>query len=541
MPLDKEEGFVKAQNSCVVREQRCSSQRVEDPSPGRFTLHHLNGGANRPANQKTGSERALGIPGIMIASTPTFEPGTDHGGSFRSSYVWLAAAAGALGGLLFGYDWVVIGGAKPFYERYFHLDSPSLEGWAMSCALIGCLIGAITSGGLSNRFGRRRLLMLAALVFAASSLGTGLSDHFGAFVAWRMLGGYAIGLASGISPMYIAEISPAHLRGRLVSLNQLAIVFGILSAQLVNWLIARPVPPGATAQEILMSWNGQWGWRWMFAATAIPSTLFLFSTFLIPESPRWLAAKGRNQQAIKVLEHLGGGAYAEQVMSDFATASEAQPKRSLKQELSSPGMAKILLLGVLLAVLQQWCGINVIFNYAQEIFAAAGYQVSDILFNIVITGAVNVVFTLIALATIDRYGRRFLLLIGVCGLAILYAILGALYRLHIQGKPMLVLVLAAIACYAMSLAPATWVVISEIFPNRIRSSAVSISVTALWSACFLLTYTFPMLNASLGAAGTFWTYAAICLAGFIFLYFRLPETQGKTLEEIETFIRTRKL
>ena len=206
-----------------------------------------------------------------------------------------------------------------------------------------------------------------------------------------------------------------------------------------------------------------------------------------------------------------------------------------------PAWRKSFCLACLLAVLQQWCGINVIFNYAQEIFAAAGYQVSDILFNIVITGAVNVVFTLIALATIDRYGRRFLLLFGVSGLFILYAVLGALYRLHMQGKPMLVLVLAAIACYAMSLAPATWVVIAEIFPNRIRSSAVSIAVTALWTACFLLTYTFPMLNAALGASGTFWTYAAICLAGFVFLYFRLPETRGKTLEEIETSIRMGKL
>ena len=303
--------------------------------------------------------------------------------------------------------------------------------------------------------------------------------------------------------MYISEISPAHLRGRLVSLNQLAIVFGILLAQVVNWLIARPVPSGATAQDILMSWNGQWGWRWMFAVTAIPSLLFLVATFLVPESPRWLAAKGRNKQALKVLARLGGDAYAEQVMRDFAAASEAQPERSLMRELSSHGMAKILLLGVFLAILQQWCGINVIFNYAQEIFAAAGYQVSDILFNIVITGAVNVVFTLIALATIDRYGRRALLLIGVSGLAIVYTILGALYRLHMHGKPMLVLVLAAIACYAMSLAPATWVVIAEIFPNRIRSSAVSISVTALWTACFLLTYSFPVLNAALGAGRHF--------------------------------------
>ena len=267
----------------------------------------------------------------------------------------------------------------------------------------------------------------------------------------------------------------------------------------------------------------------MFAVTVIPSILFLVATFLVPESPRWLAAKGRNQQALQVLERLGGRAYAQQVMRDFAAASLAQPQCSVLRELSSPGMARVLLLGVVLAVLQQWCGINVIFNYAQEIFAAAGYQVSDILFNIVVTGAVNLVFTLVALAAIDRYGRRFLVVI--------YTVLGAFYRLHLQGKPMLALVLAAIACYAMSLAPATWVVIAEIFPNRVRSSAVSIAITALWTACFLLTYTFPLLNAALGAAGTFWTYAAVCLAGLLFLYFRLPETRGKTLEEIEINLR----
>jgi sugar porter (SP) family MFS transporter len=474
----------------------------------------------------------------MIAAMPISNRPQVREGAIRSVYLWLAAAAGALGGLLFGYDWVVIGGAKPFYELYFHLDSPGLQGWAMSCALIGCLIGAVVSGYLSNRFGRKHLLTLAALVFAISSLGTGLASQFTAFVAWRMLGGFAIGLASGISPMYIAEISPAHLRGRLVSLNQLAIVFGILMAQIVNWLIARPVSPAATAQQILVSWNGEWGWRWMFAVTAIPAMLFLAATFFVPESPRWLASKGRDLQAIRVLERLGGPAYARRVIGDFKAAAGSEPQRSTLRELSSPGMAKILLLGVTLAVLQQWCGINVIFNYAQEIFAAAGYHVSGILFNIVITGAVNLIFTFVALGAIDRYGRRFLLLCGVSGLALIYAILGAFYHLHLQGKPMLILVLAAIACYAMSLAPVNWVVISEIFPNRIRGSAMSIAVTALWTACFILTYTFPTLNATLGAAGVFWTYAAICLAGVAFLYFRMPETRGRTLEEIETSIRT---
>ncbi|HUA93715.1 MAG TPA: sugar porter family MFS transporter [Terracidiphilus sp.] len=481
----------------------------------------------------------------MIAPAP--QPGT---GTLPAQYkpgnrgrvsLWLAAASGALGGLLFGYDWVVIGGAKPFYELYFHLNSPELQGWAMSCALIGCLLGAVTAGALSDRFGRKRLLRLAAFVFAVSSVGTGMAAQFTAFVVWRILGGCAIGLASGISPMYIAEISPAHARGRLVSLNQMALVIGILMAQVMNWLIARPVPAGATPAEILLSWNGQLGWRWMFAVTALPAALFFVTTFLVPESPRWLASKGREQEALQVLEKLSGPEYARHVLDEVRAASSLEPRVSIFRELAAPGVARALLLGIALAVLQQWCGINVIFNYAQEIFAAAGYQISGILFNIVITGAVNVLFTVAALATIDRLGRRFLLLTGAAGLALIYIVLGAFYRLHLHGLPMLILVLAAIACYAMSLAPATWVVIAEIFPNRIRGSAVSIAVTFLWIACFVLTYTFPWLNAKLSTAGVFWTYAAICLVGLVYLLIRLPETRGRSLEEIETGLFTGKL
>jgi sugar porter (SP) family MFS transporter len=463
---------------------------------------------------------------------------TGHGDALlRTAYLWLAASSGALGGLLFGYDWVVIGGAKPFYEIFFHLTSPELQGWAMSCALLGCLAGAGAAGPLSDRFGRKRLLTLSAVTFAASSLGDALAGQFIVFVAWRIVGGLAIGLASGVSPMYIAEISPAHLRGRLVSLNQLAIVIGILLAQVVNWLIARPVPAGATAAEILVSWNGQEAWRWMFGVTAAPSALFLIATFFVPESPRWLAGRGRNQQALHILARLGGEGYARHVMDDFRQVSSERSNTSLFRELAHPGVARALVLGVVLAVLQQWCGINVIFTYAQEIFAAAGYQISGILFNIVITGAVNVVFTVVALAAIDRCGRRFLLLIGAAGLGMVYTVLGVLYRLRFQGALMLALVLAAIACYAVSLAPVTWVVISEIFPNRIRAGAVSIAVTALWIACFVLTYTFPLLNAAIGAAGAFFLYAAICLAGLVYLFLRLPETRNRTLEEIETSLR----
>jgi SP family sugar porter-like MFS transporter len=449
------------------------------------------------------------------------------------AYVWAVSLVGAMGGLLFGYDWVVIGGAKPFYEKYFHLTDASQQGWAMSCALIGCLLGALASAALSDKFGRKRLLVVAALLFAVSSIGTGAARDFSSFVAWRIAGGVAIGLASSLAPMYIAELAPAHLRGKLVSLNQLTIVIGILLAQTVNWLIAEPVASGASAQDILISWNGQMGWRWMFGVTAIPSVLFFSTMLAAPESPRWLVKKGLEEKARRILLRIGGESYASKGLTEIEATLANESGKVRFRELIAPRMRRVLLLGITLAVLQQWSGINVIFNYAEEVFAAAGYNVSSILFNIVITGAVNLVFTFVAIGTVDRHGRRVLMLTGSIGLALIYLLLGAFYRMHSHGVHMLLLVLAAIACYAMSLAPVTWVVISEIFPNRVRGAAMSVAVTALWIACFILTYTFPWLNSRLGTARTFWIYAAICLAGFIFIKLQLPETKGKTLEEIE--------
>lgn len=449
------------------------------------------------------------------------------------AYIYAISSVAALGGLLFGYDWVVIGGAKPFYEKFFGLTDPSQQGWAMSCALVGCLIGALVSGWLSDRFGRKRLLIAAGLVFAISSVGTGLAPSFAAFVPWRILGGFAIGMASSLSPMYIAEVAPAQYRGKLVSLNQLTIVVGILLAQIVNWLIAKPVPHDATALHILQSWNGQVGWRWMFGVTAIPSVFFFISMFFLPESPRWLAKNGAHEQAKRVLSRIGGESYGEQALSEIEATVVNDVKRLDLRILFERRMLRALSLGVVLAVLQQWCGINVIFNYAEEVFSAAGYTVSDMLFNIVVTGTVNLIFTFVAIGFVDRYGRRGLMLTGSAGLAIIYSCLGAFYYVHSRGVHMLVFVVAAIGCYAMSLAPVTWVVISEIFPNRIRGAAMSIAVTALWVASFVLTYTFPLFNHSLGAAKTFWIYAAICVAGFLFIKARLPETKGKTLEQIE--------
>jgi SP family sugar porter-like MFS transporter len=439
----------------------------------------------------------------------------------------------ALGGLLFGYDWVVIGGAKPFYEASFGLTAPSDQAWAVSCALIGCLFGAMGSGALSDRFGRKPALVIAAVIFTVSSLGTALATSFSVFVCWRILGGVAIGMASGLSPLYIAEIAPAASRGQLVCLNQIASVIGVLGAQIVNWLIADPVAAQMTAADIASSWNGTHGWRWMFAANIVPSIAFLIGCSLIPESPRWLAQQARWDRSAEVLSRLGGKAYAEQALLEIKEALSAAPGRTLGAVLSEPRFRRVLLIGVALAVLQQWCGINVIFNYAQEIFASAGYAVSDTLFNIVITGVVNCVFTLVALVTVERWGRRRLLLIGCAGLAAVYVVLGACYLAGLQGPLLLLLVVTAIACYAMTLAPVTWVALSEIFPGEARGTSMAVATTALWAACFLLTYTFPLLNSLAGTGLTFWLYAGICVLGFLFIYRSLPETQGKTLEQIE--------
>ena len=454
--------------------------------------------------------------------------------NYNLAYVWLISVVAAMGGLLFGWDWVVIGGAKPFFQRFFQLTTESQIGWANSCALIGCLVGALAAGGLSDKYGRKRLLIVAALIFAVTSLGNALANNFEIFIAWRIFGGVAIGLASSLSPMYIAEIAPAQIRGKLVAINQLTVVIGILLAQYINWFLVRDLPVGATDDFIRNSWFGQQGWRWMFGLTAAPALLFFIGMLFVPESPRWLAKNGKADLARNILKKIGGDNYAraatEEIQSTLAT-EEIQRVRFA--DLLEPKMRKVIVLGVGLAVFQQWCGINVIFNYAEEIFRAAGYDISSVLSNIAWTGSVNLAFTFVALGVVDRAGRRPLMLFGSAALAVIYLAMGLCYFSGVKGLPMLLLVLAAIGCYAMSLAPVTWVVISEIFPNRIRGAAMAVAVSSLWIACFLLTYTFPMLNSELGSAGTFWLYGAICAAGFVYIHAKLPETKGKTLEQIE--------
>jgi len=532
---------------------------------------------------------------------------------YNMGYVWAISLAAALGGLMFGYDWVVISGTKPFYEKFFALVTAWDEGWAMASALVGCLIGAVLSGSLSDRFGRKRLLILAALVFVVSSIGTAWAGSFAAFNLWRIAGGVAIGLASNLSPMYIAEVSPAAVRGRLVAMNQFTIVIGILLAQAANYGIAQhgtaadraavagqtrepaagldarliaedlawQVPRAKRAEvidaftalaaarakpldrqavgEIVAEWNAgrtkdrlrvdelavelsgrgmiSWsvavGWRWMFGVTALPACLFFVLMFLVPESPRWLVKNGQSAGARAVLARIGGDPYADREVRSIEETLVGEIEKVNFRDLVEPKMRTILLVGVALAVLQQWCGLNVIFYYAADLFKAAQYTVSEALFNIVIIGAVNLVFTIVAINSVDRFGRRILMLLGFAGLTLIHLATGGMFLAGQTGTSVLVLLLAAIGCYALSLAPVTWVVLSEIFPNRIRGAAMSVSVFSLWIACFLLTYTFPLLNESLGTAYTFWIYAAICVGGLLFTWSRLPETKGKTLEEIE--------
>lgn len=422
-------------------------------------------------------------------------------------FIYFICLVSAMGGLLFGYDWVVIGGAKPFYELYFGIvDSPLMQGVAMTTALVGCLAGAMVAGAAADRYGRKPLLTVAAVLFTVSAIATGLFNDFTLFNVARFVGGIGIGVASALSPVYIAEVSPKEIRGRMVSMNQMAIVIGILAAQIVNMLLAKD-----TGVAESQTWNREWGWRWMFWAETLPAALFLVMSFMIPESPVFVQLKkARGSNMMK----------------------ERSEQAGLK-ELLQPKYSRMLLLGLIVAVFQQWCGTNVIFNYAQEIFTGAGFDVDGMFINIVITGIANVIFTLVALYVIERWGRRTLILIGAGGLGLIYLTLGTCYYMQVTGVMMVALVVAAISVYAMTLGPVTWTLLAEIFPNRIRGVAMGVCTFALWVGCCTLTFSFPSMNASLGSSGTFWAYSLICVSAFVYLWRNCPETKGKSLEELE--------
>jgi sugar porter (SP) family MFS transporter len=416
----------------------------------------------------------------------------------------------------------VINGAILFLREQFHLTEFQTE-LAASSLLIGCVAGASIAGTLSDRLGRRRILVFSALLFAVSSIGAALPRDLTEFAAARFVGGVAIGVASVLAPLYIAEVAPPAIRGRLVSLNQMAIVSGILAAYFVNWRLS-----------IL----GPASWRWMFAAAAVPSVLFFLALLFVPESPRWLAEQSRAPEALAVLARVGGPEHAASELKEIEEAIAEEGGSIL--ELFKPGLRKALLIGVVLAILQQVTGINTVLFYGSIIFkehAGNSSESSAIAANVIV-GLMNFLSTIVALWIIDKVGRRPLLMISAAGMAVAEIALGCAFLVHPPpGNFILGIILFCAASFAVGLGPGVWVVMAELFPTRIRGRAMSVATISLWVACVALTLTFLSLVQVLTVSGAFWVYASMCVTMFFFVWLVTPETKGKTLEEIERFWR----
>ena len=440
----------------------------------------------------------------------------------NKSYIYKITIVAAVGGLLFGYDTAVVAGAIGFIQQKFDL-SPAMMGWIASCALIGCVAGAMSSGYLSDRFGRKKVLILSSILFAVSSIGTAVPQDLNLFVIFRIIGGLGIGIASMISPMYITECAPAAIRGRLVSINQFGIVTGILLIYFVNAGIA------GLYDE---AWNINTGWRWMFGSGIFPSVVFFVLLLFVPESPRWLAQAGRVNEAEKILTKINGSVKAKEELIEIEEAIKTET--SSFAELFKPGLRTALLIGIILSIFSQVTGINAIMYYAPEIFKSTGDGSGSALMQTVLVGVINVLFTLVAIKYADKAGRKKLLLGGSAGMAICLAIIGgAFYMEAVEGYLVLITILAYIACFALSLGPITFVVIAEIFPNRVRGRAMSICLFFLWTAVYFVSQFFPILLESIGSAYTFWIFMTMSVVAFLFVWKVVPETKGKTLEEIE--------
>lgn len=434
---------------------------------------------------------------------------------FNLIYIFGISLISALGGYLFGFDFAVITGGLPFLADQFGLDANG-EGATTASLAIGCIMGCLIAGGLSDKYGRKPGLLVAAAIFAISSLVMGIAPNLSVFIVGRFFAGIGVGMASMLSPIYIAEVAPAHIRGRMVSLNQLAIVLGIVITHLVNFWLKD---------------TGDEAWRWMFGSGVIPSTLFFVGVIFLPESPRWLIKENKDKTALKILKRIGGENFASSTFTDVRKSTGGEEKISYK-ELFKKATFPIVLVGIVLAVFQQWCGINVVFNYTAKIFESIGADRGEQLLQAVYIGIANLVFTFIAMLLVDKVGRKPLMLFGAGGLAILYIIISYILK-NTSGTMLSPFILAAIGTYALSLAPVTWVLISEIFPNRIRGRATSVAVIALWMAYSVLVWSFPVISESMGEYVPFLGYAVICVLGFLFIWRKLKETKGKSLEEVE--------
>ncbi len=432
-------------------------------------------------------------------------------------YVILISVVAALGGLLFGFDTAVISGTINFIQPYFGLSEIEL-GWTVSSLLFGCIAGVFIAGKAGDRYGRKKVLMAAALLFFFSAIGSASAHSLPIFLFARILGGIAVGVASILSPMYIAELAPAKYRGTLVSLNQLAIVIGILVAFFSNYLLVG---------------TGENNWRWMLLVMAAPAVLLFFSLFLVPESPRWLVARNRNVEALKVLVKTSGVELAQSELNEIQQTLKNQ-EESTFSELFAPKVKPLLFIGIILAVFQQITGINTIMYYAPKIFANIGQSNDSALLQTILIGGTNLVFTLVAMVLIDRFGRKLLIVMGSTGMMLMLAGLSVLFFTNqTSGVLVLVFILGYIAFFAASLGPALWVVATELFPNRLRSKGMSIAIVSLWIACTIVTIAFPIMLEKLSGGITFLIFAMICLANLLYVIKYVPETKGKTLEELE--------
>jgi sugar porter (SP) family MFS transporter len=436
---------------------------------------------------------------------------------YNTSYILGISFISALGGYLFGFDFAVISGALPFLQKQFLLDA-YWDGFATGSLALGAIAGCIIAGSVAEKYGRKPGLLLAAAIFTVSSLAMAFAPGRDFFIAARFAAGIGVGMASMLSPMYIAEISPAHLRGRMVAINQLTIVLGILITNLVNYTLRN---------------NGDDAWRWMFGLGAVPAGLFFLGALFLPESPRWLMKWGKDEKAKSVLAKIGGDSFVKETFPKIADSLKGNTKMSYRAAFNR-GVLPAVLVGIGLAVFQQLCGINVVFNYAPKIFESIGASQDDQLLQTVFIGGVNVAFTFAAMLLVDKLGRKPLMLIGSGGLAVLYIVV---VKMLGAGSPDVAwFLLSAIGIYAMSLAPVTWVLISEIFPNKVRSAATTIAVLCLWAAYFMLVFTFPILFDKL-KDNTFYIYSGICVVGFLFVWFKVKETKGQTLEELEDIMK----
>jgi SP family arabinose:H+ symporter-like MFS transporter len=455
-----------------------------------------------------------------MATTPTTLKETTQ--PVTTGFVLKVSIVAALGGLLFGYDTAVIAGAIGFLQIKFNL-SPAMVGWAASSAIWGCVFGAMVAGYLSDKIGRKKVLIITAVLFFISSLGAAIPENLTQFVIARFIGGLGIGAASMLSPLYISEIAPAKIRGTLVSLYQLAIVIGINLIYFVNFKIA------AQGDEV---WNVESGWRYMLGSGTLPAFLFLVLLFLVPESPRWLIKRKRYDEALDTLEKVNGKAKAREIADEIKLALTQET--GTIAELFSPGMRMALLVGVFLALFSQITGINAIIYYAPEIFKSIGFGPESAFLQTVLIGFINTAFTFVAIWFIDRTGRKTLLLWGVAGMAICLMGIGLCFQYNLTGGPWLLLfIFAYIACFASSLGPIPWVLISEIYPTKTRGIAMSFCTLVLWIGVIFITQFTPMLLEKAGGAVTFWIFFVNAVILFFFVWHKVPETKQRTLEEIE--------